>query len=205
VLDYEKKYLKNQQITIVGIDEAGRGCLAGPVVASAIILPRNYRNEAIDDSKKLTCFQRLKLYDELINIAIDVGIGIIDARTIDQINIYHASKQAMLVALKKLKSNYDLIITDAMKLGNLDVPVIPLVKGDQKSLNVAAASIIAKVTRDKIMTELNKKYPKYEFTKHKGYPTKIHQEALLKYGPIIDVHRFSYKPVKKVANLIVKK
>ncbi len=194
-LTYQEQFYSDKVSFIVGVDEAGRGPLAGPVVAAAVVFSRAYVNKEINDSKKLTSKKREALFDEIIKNALGYGIAIVEAKTIDEINIYEATKVAMKEAIKQIKCQYDLILTDAMKLDNLDAEVIPIIKGDAKALPIAAASILAKVTRDHIMDDLAKKYPQYHFDKNKGYGTKDHLEALKKYGPIKDIHRYSYKPV----------
>lgn len=194
-LDYQNQFYNEKVNFIVGVDEAGRGPLAGPVVAAAVIFPRAYINKGINDSKQLSEKKREQLYDEIIKNALSYGIAIVDAPTIDKINIYEATKIAMNDAIAQLKHPYDLILTDAMKLSGHKVEVIPIIKGDAKALPIAAASILAKVTRDRLMKDLSKKYPEYNFAKNKGYGTKDHLEALKKYGPIKDIHRFSYRPV----------
>lgn len=196
-LDYQNQFYSNEVNLIVGVDEAGRGPLAGPVVAAAVIFSRAYINKEINDSKQLSEKKREKLFKEIYENALAVGVGIVDAETIDKLNIYEATKVAMSEAIKNLNYQYDLILTDAMKLKGFDKPVIDIIKGDAKALPIAAASIIAKVIRDHLMNELDKKYPEYKFAKHKGYGTKLHLEALNKYGPIKGIHRFSYKPVYK--------
>lgn len=196
-LDYQNQFYSDEVKLIVGVDEAGRGPLAGPVVAAAVIFARAYNNKEINDSKQLSAKKREKLFDEIYQNAIAVGVGIVDATKIDEINIYEATKVAMKEAINNLKHDYDLILTDAMKLIGLGKPVIDIIKGDAKALPIAAASIIAKVTRDKLMNELDNKYPNYGFKKHKGYGTKLHLDALDKFGPIKGIHRFSYKPVYK--------
>ena len=186
---------------IAGCDEAGRGPLCGPVVAGAVILPASYFNENINDSKKLSAKKREKLYYEIISNALAYGIGIVSPSKIDEINIYNASRLAMELALEKLNYKIDLILTDYMPLKFNDVPVIPLVKGDAKARCIAAASILAKVTRDKIMDEYDKKFPEYEFSKHKGYPTKRHLEILKENGIIKGFYRESYEPIKELLGL----
>lgn len=198
-LDYQNQFYSKKIKLIVGVDEAGRGPLAGPVVAAACILPADYKNDSINDSKQLTEKKREELFDIIKKDAIAYGVGIIDAETIDKVNIYEATKLAMKQAINNLNHWYDLILTDAMPLKGFDVEVVPIIKGDAKCLNIAAASIIAKVTRDHMLDELDKKYPEYGFKDHKGYGTAKHMEALKKYGPIKGVHRYSYKPVAKVA------
>lgn len=197
MLNKEREYYSKTVKLIAGVDEAGRGPLAGPVVAAAVIFPPSYQNEEINDSKKLTEKKREELYEEIKKNAISYGIAFVSAEEIDKINIYEATKVAMKEALRQLNGKYDLIITDAMKL-DMDKPVIALVKGDAKCLNVAAASILAKVTRDRYLKELDEKYPEYKFAKHKGYGTKDHLEALKTYGPIEGVHRKSFRPVREI-------
>jgi ribonuclease HII len=192
--EYENKYIKMGHRYIAGVDEAGRGPLAGPVVIAAVILPNNYNNALINDSKKLTKKQRSELYGEIIKNALAYKIVTIDEATIDKINIYQASKLGMINAIKSLKHPLDLVLTDAMPIGELKVEVVSLIKGDSKSISIAAASILAKVTRDELMMNLHNLYPQYGFDKHKGYPTKAHLAAIEKYG-ITKYHRLSYKPV----------
>lgn len=198
MLNFEENYYTEKIQIIVGVDEAGRGPLCGPVVAACCILPRDYKNEHINDSKKLSEKKREIAYKEIIENALDYGIGIVDAKRIDEINIYEATKEAMHIAISKLKIPYDLILTDAMKLQNEKVEVIPLIKGDAKCECIAAASIIAKVTRDHILNEYDEKYPQYGFKSHKGYGTKKHIEAIKQYGIIKDFHRESYEPIKSL-------
>lgn len=200
--DFYLNGYKNKKISfIAGSDEAGRGPLCGPVVAGAVILPSTYFNNDINDSKKLSAKKREQLYIEITSNAIAYGIGIVPPSKIDEINIYNASRLAMELALAKLNHQVDLILTDYMPLKFNGVPVIPLVKGDAKARCIAAASILAKVTRDKIMEEYNKKYPEYEFDKHKGYPTKRHLEILKEKGIIKGFYRESYGPIKKLLGL----
>lgn len=200
--DFYLNGYKNKKISfIAGSDEAGRGPLCGPVVAGAVILPSTYFNNDINDSKKLSAKKREQLYIEITSNAIAYGIGIVPPSKIDEINIYNASRLAMELALAKLNHQVDLILTDYMPLKFNDVPVIPLVKGDAKARCIAAASILAKVTRDKMMEEYNKKYPEYEFDKHKGYPTKRHLEILKEKGIIKGFYRESYGPIKKLLGL----
>lgn len=198
MLDYQNQFYSNKIKYIAGTDEAGRGPICGPVVAAAVIFDKNYTNEDINDSKKLTAKKREKLFEQIKKDALAYAIVFIDAKTIDKINILEASRLAMEKALHKLKHKYDLVITDAMKLYHEECDVIPLVKGDAKVLAIAAASILAKVSRDRYMDELDKKYPEYKFAKHKGYPTKQHLELLKKYGPLKDEYRFSFGPVRNL-------
>ena len=197
MLSYEQELYKKGIKLIAGTDEVGRGPLVGPVVAAAVILPENYFLEGIDDSKKLTEKKREQYFDIINKDAIAVGIGIVDAKTIDEINILEASRLAMKKAIESLKIKPDYILSDAMKLDNQDIPYTDIIHGDALSESIAAASIIAKVTRDRMMYDLDKEHPEYGFAKHKGYPTKLHLENLEKYG-VLDNYRFSYKPVKKI-------
>ena len=197
-LDYQEQFYSSKVKLIVGVDEAGRGPLAGPVVAAACILPRAYINKEINDSKQVSAKKREELFEIIKKDAIAYGVGIVSAEEIDRVNIYEATKIAMKQAINNLKHKFDLILTDAMPLSGFDVEVVPIIKGDAKALPIAAASIIAKVTRDHMLDELGKKYPEYGFEVHKGYGTKKHMDALKKYGPIKGVHRYSYKPVAKI-------
>ena len=196
MLDFENKYYSKEINFICGCDEAGRGCLCGPVVAAAVILPKDYSNELVNDSKQLTPKQRETLFLDIIKNALSYGVGYIDSVTIDQINIYEASRQAMIKAIKNLNHKSDLILTDAMPINFLNIKVIPIIKGDAKCKCIAAASIIAKVCRDHYMLAMAIKYPQYNLDKNKGYGTKTHLDALEKYGPIPKFHRFTYAPIK---------
>lgn len=186
---------------IVGIDEAGRGPLFGPVVAGACVLPIDFKLEGLNDSKQLTEKKREKYFEYIKENCIAYGIGIVSSKEIDEINIYEASRKAMMIALGEVrkKINADYVLTDAMPLLNLDIPHEAIIKGDAKSISIAAASVLAKVTRDHMMYEIDKKYPEYEFRNHKGYPTKKHIELLNKYG-LIDGYRLTYGPVKELIN-----
>lgn len=197
--EYEDKYISEGFNYIGGTDEAGRGPLVGPVVASCVVFPKDYVNEEINDSKKLTEKKREKLYDIIMKDAIAVGIGIVSNKEIDEINILEASRKAMILAYEEAckKIKIDVLLTDAMKIDSLDIKVEPIIKGDQKSISIGAASIIAKVTRDRILYDLDRKYPMYELKKHKGYPTKRHIELINKYG-VTEDYRKTYGPVKKV-------
>ena len=195
--EYENKYYSKGYNYIGGTDEAGRGPLVGPVVCACVVFPKDYVNDEINDSKKLTEKKRERLYDIIMKDALSVGISIVPPKVIAEINILEASrlgmKNAYIEANKKIK--IDALLTDYMDI-DLDIPVEKIVKGDSKSISIAAASIIAKVTRDRILDELDKKYPMYGYKNHKGYPTKAHLEALEKYG-ITEEYRKSYKPVQK--------
>lgn len=194
MLAYEKE-LYSQDITLIaGVDEVGRGPLVGPVVAAAVILPVGFALEGLDDSKKLTEKKRDKFYDIIMEEAIAVGIGEVSPERIDEINIYQASKEAMIKAIGNLNVKPEYILSDAMPL-DVGIPNTPIIHGDALSLNIAASSVIAKVTRDRMMYDLDSKYPEYGFKSHKGYPTKAHLEALKKYGPL-DNYRFTYGPVR---------
>lgn len=198
MLDFEEQFYNEKIKVIVGVDEAGRGPLCGPVVAAACILPRTYINEKINDSKKLSEKKRERLYDEIINNALSYGVGIVDSKRIDEINIYEATKEAMHLAISQLKIDYDLILTDAMKLKDEKVDVIDIIKGDAKCQCIAAASIIAKVTRDRILLDMDQKHPEYGFKSHKGYGTKKHVEAIKEHGIIDGFYRETYEPIKSL-------
>ena len=191
---YEKKYYKQGYSFIAGVDEVGRGPLVGPVVAAAVILPKDYNLSGLTDSKKLSEKKREYFYDIIMKEAISVGIGIVDNTIIDEINIYEATKMAMKEAISGLKTKPDVVLTDAMKL-DINIPLEPIIKGDLKSISISAASVITKVTRDRMMNDLDMKYPFYNFKNNKGYPTKDHVAAINKYG-ILKEHRKSYSPIK---------
>lgn len=194
MLEYETKLYKEGYKYIAGVDEVGRGPLVGPVVTAAVILPQGYYDKDIKDSKKISEKKRNELFDKIMKDAISVSIGIKDNKVIDEVNIYEATKLAMYEAIEKLEVKPDYVLIDAMKLEELTIPNEPIIKGDAKSQSIAAASIIAKVTRDNMMYELDKQYPEYGFAKHKGYPTKAHLEAIKKYG-VLDNYRFTFGPV----------
>lgn len=195
-LEYESKYYEKGLSLIAGSDEAGRGPLAGPLVVAACILPKGYQHELINDSKKLTDKKRRMLYETIKKDALAYHIEVIDIETIDKINIYQASKLGMKICLEKLSIKPEAALLDAMNL-DMDYPVESIIKGDEKSLSIAAASILAKVYRDDLMIEYSKEYPQYQFDKNKGYGTKVHLEALDKYG-ITPLHRKTYEPVKSM-------
>lgn len=182
----------NKEELVIGIDEAGRGPIAGPLVVAGVVFPPFYENNEIYDSKKLSEKKREQLYQVIMEEALEFEIKIVSEKEVDELNIYRATQQAMHTIAESLSAKN--VVTDAMPLPNCSKLVSPVIKGDQKSISVAAASILAKVTRDRIMVELDKLYPKYGFAKHKGYPTKAHLEALEKYG-VLDCHRKSYGPV----------
>ncbi len=195
-LDFDEQYIKEGYRLIVGCDEAGRGCLLGPVFAAAVVLPIDYHSPLINDSKKLTAKQREKAFDEITKNAIAYAISSVDPDTIDEVNILNASRMAMQQAIAKLNHDFDIILTDCMKMKGYDVPVIDLIHGDALSQTIAAASILAKVSRDRWCEEIDEKYPVYNIKKNKGYGTKDHLAALKEYGPVKHLHRFSYAPVK---------
>ena len=197
MLNEERNYYSDSVFAIVGVDEAGRGPLAGPVCAAAVVFPPDYENEEINDSKQMSEKKREALFEEIKSHALGYGIALMSAEDIDRYNIYEATKIAMRNAISQIKVPYQLILTDAMPLAGFPVPVTPLIKGDARCLNIAAASILAKVTRDRIMDELEKTYPAFSFSSHKGYGTKAHLDELEKNGPIPGVHRKSFGPVKK--------
>lgn len=195
---YERKLNKLGYKLIAGIDEVGRGPLVGPVVAACVILPVDYKLDGLTDSKKLSEKKREELYPIIIRDAIGVGIGEASSKEIDEVNIYEASKLAMVRAVNNLNIKPDYLLIDAMKL-DLDINQLSIIKGDFLSQSIAAASVVAKVTRDHMMIDLDKKYPEYGFSKHKGYPTKLHLDALKKYGPL-ENYRFTYGPVRDLIN-----
>lgn len=203
-LDYEQQFYNDEIKLIVGTDEAGRGPLLGPVVAGAVILPRDFKCDLIQDSKKLSEKKRKEAYKIIKDNAIAVGVGIVSAQEIDKINIYQAAKKAMILAIQDMNHDFDLVLTDAMPLKGTSYKYIDIIKGDAKAECIAAASIIAKVTRDNMMEELDAKYPHYHIKDHKGYGTKAHMEALEKYGPIPGVHRLTFGPVSKILNQQIK-
>lgn len=194
---YEKELWDNGINYIGGIDEVGRGPLIGPVVTSCVILPKDFVLEGLTDSKKLTEKKREKYYDYIMKHALSVSIGMMDEKVIDEVNIYEATKLAMYQAVNNSKIKPEHVLIDAMKLEQLEMPSTSIIKGDAKSISIAAASVIAKVTRDRMMIELDKKYPMYGFKSHKGYPTKKHIEAINKYG-LIDGYRKSFKPISEM-------
>lgn len=197
LLKYEKELYKNNITLIAGVDEAGRGPLVGPVVAAAVILPKNYHLEGLNDSKQLSEKKRELFFDVLQKEAVSIGVGIVSAEEIDEINILEASRKAMYIAINNLDIEPEYILSDAMSLNDIDIPSRPIIHGDALSLSIAAASVIAKVTRDHIMYELDKLYPMYNYKKNKGYPTKEHLELIKKYG-ITNEYRKTYKPVRLV-------
>jgi len=181
---------------IAGVDEAGRGPLAGPVVAAACVLPEGVLIEGIDDSKKLLPSERFRIFQEIISLSgVDYGIGVVDALIIDQINILQATFQAMLIAISKLAQRPDYLLIDGNRKPSTPIPAEALVKGDARSQSIAAASILAKVTRDELMLPFDAQWPQYGFANHKGYPTEEHLNAIAQHGPC-PIHRMSFAPLK---------
>lgn len=176
---------------IAGVDEAGRGPLAGPVFAACVILPNGCVINGINDSKKLSEKKRELLFDEICQKALSYSIASVDEKTIDEINILNATHMAMNMAVNTMTLSPDYVLIDGNSIKNMTIPHSTIVKGDAKSINIAAASILAKVSRDRYITELAKVYPEYHFEKHKGYGTKLHNEAILKYGPS-PIHRKTF-------------
>ena len=199
--EYENELYDKGIKYIGGVDEVGRGPLIGPVVASCVVLPKDFVLEGLTDSKKLSEKKRNLFYDYITNNCVAYGLGIVSPEEIDEINIYEASRKAMIIAINKVREQINLehVLIDAMPI-NLDIPTTSIIKGDAKSISIAAASVVAKVTRDSMMYELDKKYPMYGFASHKGYPTKKHIEAIHKYG-LIDGYRKTYGPVKEVLDV----
>ena len=196
--EYENKLMDEGYQFIGGVDEVGRGPLVGPVVAACCVLSRDFELEGLTDSKKLSEKKRNLFAAYIKEHAIAYGIGIVSPEEIDRINIYEASREAMKLAIAEVRSkiNLEYVLSDAMPI-ELDIPVLPIIKGDAKSISIAAASVIAKVTRDEMMYELDKEHPEYGFANHKGYPTKKHLEAINKYG-VFKGYRKSYGPVKEI-------
>jgi ribonuclease HII len=193
---FENEVCRQGFTQIAGIDEAGRGPLAGPVVSAAVILPDDFDTEGVDDSKKLTPAKRDKLYSKIVDGARTVGVGIVDWAQIDRINILQAALLSMAKAAGKLNPTPDFLLIDGSFTIPSDTQQKAIPKGDSLSISIAAASIIAKVTRDRIMAQYHAKYPEYGFDRHKGYPTRAHKEAIAAYG-ISPIHRLTFKGVKE--------
>ena len=187
---YEHEY-EGQYELICGIDEAGRGPLAGPVVAGAVILPKDCEILGLNDSKKLSEKKREELYDEIMKKAVAAAVGIVGPARIDEINILQATYEAMREAVGKLSRAPRILLNDAVRIPGIAISQVPIIKGDAKSVSIAAASILAKVTRDRLMYEYDKIMPEYGFASHKGYGSKVHIEALQKYGPS-PIHRKTF-------------
>jgi ribonuclease HII len=193
---YEHRAAQAGRCRIAGVDEAGRGPLAGPVVAAAVILPPGFSDSRVTDSKKLTAAQRGRLYDVIYRDARSVGIGIVDAAEIDRINILQASLRAMTVAVQNLAPRPDHILVDGTFPIFVDLPQDPIPKGDALSISIAAASIIAKVTRDRLMDTYHVYFPQFGFTRHKGYPTADHRAAIRTFG-CSPIHRKTFRGVRE--------
>ena len=191
---FEKKSVKKGFSRVAGIDEAGRGPLAGPVVSAAVILPSSFPISDVKDSKKLTPAKRADLYEKIYEHAISIGIGIVDSIEIDRINILQASLLSMAISVENLKPQPDYLLIDGKFKIQSVLPQEPIVKGDSLSISIAAASIVAKVTRDRLMEIYHIDYPEFGFAKHKGYPTKAHKEAINKFG-CCPIHRRSFRGV----------
>jgi ribonuclease HII len=188
---------------IAGIDEAGRGPLAGPVVAAAVILKKGAKLNYVDDSKKISEKQRQKALIEIKEHALAIGIGISSVDEIDRINIYRAAREAMHSAIKQLKIKPEFLLIDAMPM-EIDIPSRSIIKGDQKSISIAAASIVAKTTRDQYMIEMDKVFPLYNFKQHKGYGTREHIELIKRHG-YTPIHRKTYEPIKSMIKEEIRK
>lgn len=204
--ELEKQFAKDNGFKkVAGIDEVGRGPLAGPVVVSAVVLPGDYQSPLVQDSKKLTEKNREIVYEELIHLPnITYCVIEIAPKEIDELNILGATHKAMRQSVERLKPKVESALIDGLPVKEFPLPQLAVVKGDSKSLSIAAASIIAKVTRDRLMVAMDDVYPEYGFAKHKGYPTKQHIQALEKYGPT-PIHRKSFAPVAKAALSFVSK
>ena len=199
MLRYEKELYQKGYQAIAGIDEVGRGPLAGPVVTACVILPKDCKIRHLNDSKKIPKIHHEEIYEEVLARALGVGIGIVDNDTIDRVNIYEATKLGMLQAIEQMKGEVtkpDYLLIDAMQL-DTPIPQLSLIKGDANSLSIAAASIVAKVTRDRMMAEYAKEYPGYAFDKNVGYSTKDHLAGLKQYG-VTPIHRKSFEPIKSM-------
>lgn len=200
LLEFEKDLYKKDIRLIAGVDEVGRGPLAGPVVAAAVILPKMAKLAGVNDSKKLNAKKRAVLYERILETAVAIGIGSASVAEIDDVNILQATKLAMRRAIDDLDVVPEYLLIDYLTLDE-DVPQSGIVKGDARSLSIAAASIVAKEVRDKLMRELGSEYPSYGFEKNAGYGTKVHREALKVYGYIEGVHRKSFEPIKSMITI----
>jgi len=198
MLSYEKELYKQGLTLVAGVDEVGRGPLAGPVVAAAVILPKKCKIKGLNDSKKIPKKKHLEIYEAVQDQALAIGIGIMDNQIIDQVNIYEATKLAMKEAISQLSPQPEHLLIDAMKL-ELPISQTSIIKGDANSLSIAAASIVAKVTRDELMKEYDQQYPGYDFTTNAGYGTAKHLEGLEKLG-VTPIHRTSFEPVKTLVS-----
>lgn len=199
MLAYEKELYAQGIHLIAGVDEVGRGPLAGPVVAAAVILPENCKIPGLNDSKKIPKTKHQAIYQAVLDQALSIGIGVKDNRVIDQVNIYEATKLAMLEAIQELEPQPQHLLIDAMKL-DLPISQTSIIKGDANSLSIAAASIVAKVTRDQMMTAYDQEYPGYDFAQNAGYGTTRHLEGLEKQG-VTPIHRRSFEPIKSMTDV----
>ena len=193
---FENEATKRGCKDVAGIDEAGRGPLAGPVVSAAVILPITFNNSDVTDSKKVSPKKRERLYEDIYSQAVSIGIGIVDSNEIDRINILQASLLAMTIAVKNLDPRPDYLLIDGTFTIHSDLPQQAIPKGDALSISIAAASIVAKVSRDRLMEKYHQYYPQFNFPQHKGYPTRAHKEAIRKFG-FTPIHRKSFKGVKE--------
>lgn len=194
---YEEALHDQDKVLIAGVDEVGRGPLAGPLVAAAVILPQFTRIKGLNDSKQLSEKKRETLYHQIMKEAVSVAIAIIEPAEVDTLNVYQASKKAMIDAVRSLQVKPEHVLIDAMVIKELDIPSTSIIKGDTLSASIAAASIVAKVTRDNLMVMYDTMYPDYGFKKHKGYPTKSHKKALELHG-VTPIHRTTFGPVRKL-------
>ena len=199
---YERKAKEKGLKIVAGTDEAGRGPLAGPVVVAAVILPDELFLPKINDSKKLSPKIREELFEKIQAEAVSIGVSTVDEKTIDHVNIYQATIKGMHDAILSLRPQPDAVLIDAMPLKDLPMPSMHIVKGDAKSASIAAASIIAKVTRDRLMMEYDRQYPQYGFAQHKGYGTAAHIAAIRKYGPC-PIHRLTFEPIKSMTEGLI--
>ena len=196
LLSLETELWRKGFTAVGGVDEVGRGPLAGPVVAACVVFPRDLLLPEVNDSKKVTAKKRERLFDQILRSASEVGIGIVGEKIIDRMNILNASLKAMRKAVKELKSEPEFLLVDGnQRIPDLSLPQMPVIKGDSKSLSIAAASIVAKVIRDRIMLNCHQRYPEFSFAAHKGYATRAHVEALQAFGPC-EIHRRSFKLVR---------
>ena len=196
---YERAAVAAGHMLVAGVDEAGRGPLAGPVAVAAVILPQEAHLPRINDSKKLSAAVREELFTQIVAIAISYYVALIDAETIDRMNILQATRMGMYEAIAALTPAPDEVLVDAVELPKLSMPSQSIIKGDAKSVSIAAASILAKVTRDHLMEQYDTEYPHYGFAKHKGYGTQEHIDAIRKYG-VCPIHRKSFEPIRSMLN-----
>ena len=194
---YEDSFYEEGKFLVAGVDEVGRGPIAGPVTVAAVILPPHCKLVGLNDSKKLTPEKRDALFDQIMEVAVAIHCVSYEVEKIDTLNIYEATRQAMYEAIRNLPVQAEAVLSDAMKLPDLEVPVESLIKGDSKSASIAAASIVAKVTRDRFMESMDEEYPGFGFAIHKGYYTELHKEAVEQQG-VTPLHRKSFEPIKSI-------